>query len=101
MRTNNAFLLEAAPDGILVVDVAVVAGVVCSCGGCEIIGIDEVALKSAKRRSRSATASLGLLLDVVVVVEFGIAEEVIEVVDDDVCCVTSDFGFDIIMVNKI
>jgi hypothetical protein len=46
------------------------------------------ALKSAKRRSRSATASAGL-----VVAAEGETEEVVEV------DVASDFGFDIIMVK--
>lgn len=91
--TKRAFLLEVA-DGLLVV-CAVIAGVEVCCiavdietADCGMIGV--VALKSAKRRSRSATASAGL--DVVDAV--GKAEDVVEVDD-----VASDFGFDIIMLN--
>jgi hypothetical protein len=88
MLTKRAFLLETA-DGAVVVDGA---GMVVGCtavdieiADCGIIGV--TALKSAKRRSRSATAFAGL--EAVAVVD------VVEVDD-----VASDFGFDIIMVNS-
>ena len=85
--TKSAFLLDTADE--LAVDDA--AGVVAGCTAFSTETVDcgadgVVALKSAKRRSRSATASAGL--DEVAVVD------VVDVDD-----VASAFGFDIIMVN--
>lgn len=87
MLTKRAFLLETAAGVVADDETGVVVGctaVDIDTADCGIIGVAE--LKSAKRRSRSATASAGL--------EAVTAADVVEVDD-----VASDFGFDIIMVN--
>jgi hypothetical protein len=97
--TRRAFLLlePAEVDGAVGADcrpvlvLAVVVVVVVAVVDAGMIGV--AALNSANRRSKSATASVGL--DVVVVVVAG-DTEVAAVEDDDVA---SAFGLDIIMLN--
>jgi hypothetical protein len=104
--TKSAFLLET-PDGLLAVCVAVVGIVVDGCctttadvetvDFCGMIGV--AVLKSAKRRSRSATAVSAGLDVVVVVVVAAVEDKIVEEVVVGVTDVASDFGFVIIMVD--